>query len=177
MGVEIARSSTPPFFKKKLEDSISIIFDGTENEMRDYVKEVKMESMSEPLSNIAKITGVSNLKYNLDKPMYKNGTKIAIPINSRAALIHNRVIDNNEEFKTRFNKIQEGDKIKLLYLKLPNPAKSDIIGFVDDEFAETVRDAVDYDKNIEKFFVKPLELMTEPLKWRLENATEELDEW
>jgi hypothetical protein len=142
------------------------------------VQSVKKEAMTRPLSDIAKITGVSSLDYDLERPQYnENGQKIAIPINSRAALITNRIIDNREDFRHRYNKIQANDKMKMLYLKVPNPLISDVFAFVDNAFAEEFRKYVDFDKNFDKFFLKPLEIMTEPLGWNLRKQTEELDEW
>ena len=179
-GIELAKSTIPEFFKTKLKESVNIILDSDIDEIKNWIQSVRDEVLDLPLDQISKTTGIGSLNYNLDVPEFKEGRKVAIPINSRAALASNRIIESNEEFKHRFNKIQVGDKVKVLQLKEPNPVKQPVIAFNDPQFAEYFRKYVDYDTVFEKNFIAPLEIMIQSIdNWgqKLRTNTEELDEW
>lgn len=177
MGIEIVRSSTPSFSKKYLDDSINIILDKNNKDLLEWVKETKQLFTKQKLSEIAKTSSVSNLNYNLDKVQYdQNGRKISIPINSRAALVTNRYIEQNN-LSNQFQPISPNDKIKILYMKTPNPLNSNVMAFIDNRFAEMFRQYVDFDENWDKFFLAALEIMTNPLNYDLGNQKEELDVW
>ena len=178
MGVEIARSSTPPFFKNKLKESLDIIFDYDAAQLKKWLNDVRKEVTKQPLPDIAKTSSIGSLDYDLDKAEFKDGRKVAIPINSRGALAVNRWIQQNN-LSTRYTEINTGDKVKLLYLKQPNPLGQDIMAFIDPGVAEEFRDYVDYDKNFEKYFMAALEILIDPLGWKsqLHHSTSDLDEW
>ena len=177
MGIEIVRSSTPSFSKKYLDDSINIILDKNNKDLLEWVKETKQLFTNQKLSEIAKTSSVSNLNYSLDKVQYdQNGRKISIPINSRAALVTNRYIEQNN-LSDQFQPISPNDKIKILYMKTPNPLNSNVMAFIDNRFAEMFRQYVDFDENWDKFFLAALEIMTNPLNYDLGNQKEELDVW
>ncbi len=176
MGVEIVRSSTPPFVVKHLKDSINIILDSTEYELKEWIKKTKVMFGEADLRDISKTSGVSNLDYDLHNVVFKNGRKVTIPINSRAALVHNEMIKNTS-LSQRVTPISPGDKVKLLYLTLPNKINSNIIAYIDDVVPEQLRDDIDLDKCWDKFFMSAIDIMTAPLKWNLRVNTESLDEW
>ena len=177
MGIEIVRSSTPSFSKKYLDDSINIILDKNNKDLLEWVKDTKQLFTKQKLSEIAKTSSVSNLNYSLDKVQYdQNGRKISIPINSRAALVTNRYIAQNN-LSNQFQPISPNDKIKILYMKTPNPLNSNVMAFIDNRFAEMFRQYVDFDENWDKFFLAALEIMTNPLNYDLGNQKEELDVW
>ena len=177
MGIEIVRSSTPSFSKKYLDDSINIILDKNNKDLLEWVKDTKQLFTKQKLSEIAKTSSVSNLNYSLDKVQYdQNGRKISIPINSRAALVTNRYIEQNN-LSDQFQPISPNDKIKILYMKTPNPLNSNVMAFIDNRFAEMFRQYVDFDENWDKFFLAALEIMTNPLNYDLGNQKEELDVW
>ena len=174
-GIDLVRSSTPEFVGEKLEESVDIILDGTEQGLRKWVEGVKKEIAKQPLDKICKTTGIGSLAYNLDKPTYKDGKKVAIPINSRAALVMNRWIEK-KGLNRRYFPITTQDKVQLVFLKLPNPLNSDVIAFKDLELAESFREFIDYEKIWEKYFLKPLELMLEPLEWDVKRKVQSFEE-
>lgn len=168
MGIDLVRSSTPEFSKKYLKKSIDIILDSNEEELKKWIRDVREKYQSQNLLSIAKTSSVSSSKYNLK-------TDKSIPINSRAFLITNNYIDS---LKTQeFQPLELGEKVKMLYLKTPNPLNSNIFAFNNEKFAQRFKEYVDYDSNFEKFFLKPLELMIEPLNYNLYKETENLDVW
>ena len=167
MGIDLVRSSTPAFSKKYLKDSIEIILESTESDILKFINSVRDKFLKEPLSQIAKVSSINNLNY-------EKGSK-GIPINSRAAMVSNEYIAKN--CANRFAPLQVGEKVKMLYLKKRNPLGENIFAFVDENFANLFKDYIDYDLNFEKFFLKPLEIMTGPLKFNVHKNTEALELW
>jgi len=168
MGLEIVRSSTPKFVQKKLKNAVDTILDSTEDEIIKYKDKVLLEFMKEPLPNIAKVQGVSNIDYDLL-------TSKSIPIGARSVLVFNEYIKKNN-LVDEYQLIDPGTKIKQMYLKEPNKFNSNIIAWNDDKFTKNI-DCVDYQKCFEKYFLSPLEIMTKPLGWNIHRTTEALDEW
>jgi DNA polymerase elongation subunit (family B) len=176
MGIEIVRSSTPPFVKKYLLESINIIMDGDADQLITWVDNVKEQFTKQPLQDIAKTTGIGNLNYDL-AGTFKDGKKVTIPINSRAAIATNNHIEANNELAHRYSTINAGDKVKLLYLREPNPIGQNVFAFIDPLFSEKFREHVDYDLCWEKYFMSSLNIMVNPLNWNINKRTEILDEW
>lgn len=176
-GIEIVKSSTPPFSRKYLNDATLIILEKDKDTLRKWLKEVKEKFIHQKLMDIAKTSSVNSLDYDLDNDKFdENGRKISIPINSRSVLVTNRYIKENN-LQLEHNLLTENEKIKMLYLKMPNPLNSDSFAFNTEKFAQLFKDYIDYDTNFEKLFLKPLELMTENLNYDLKNNNEVLDEW
>lgn len=168
MGIDIVRSSTPAFSKKYLKKSVNIILESTEEELKEWLKNVRSLYLDQNLMDIAKISSVSSSKYKL-------GVDKSIPINSRAFLVSNHYINslNTGEFQP----LELGEKVRMLYLREPNPLKSNIFAFNNEKFANVFKDYIDWDTNFNKFFLKPLEIMTDPLNYNLHKETETLEEW
>lgn len=168
MGIDIVRSSTPAFSKKYLKKSVNIILESTEEELKEWLKNVRSLYLGQNLMDIAKISSVSSSKYKL-------GVDKSIPINSRAFLVSNHYINslNTGEFQP----LELGEKVRMLYLREPNPLKSNIFAFNNEKFANVFKDYIDWDTNFNKFFLKPLEIMTGPLNYNLHKETETLEEW
>ncbi len=165
-GLDIIRSSTPSFCRKYLSEAVKILMKADLNAIKNWLAEVRKIYLAQPLSSIAKVSSVTKDNYDLK-------TSKAIPINSRAFLVTNQYIDANPE---RFQKLELGSKYKMLYLREPNPLKSNIFMFDSDTFANQFRDFIDFDLNFEKFFLVPLELMIEPLGYDLRANTDNLED-
>lgn len=168
VGIDIIRSSTPKFSKNYLKKSIDIILESTESELKNWISKVRDLYLSSDLINIAKTSSVNSSSYKL-------GVDKSIPINSRGFLVTNQYLDSIDS--KEFNRLQLGERIKFLYLKVPNPLNSNIFAFDNNEFAEKFRDFIDWDTNFDKFFLKTLEIMTKPLNYNLNRVTETLDLW
>ena len=170
MGLEIIKSSTPKWSQKYLKQAIPHILDKDENDLRQWVQEIKQDFINVDLNDISAVGGVSRLDYDL--------VKDTVPIGSRAAIRHNMYIENNN-LQDQFAPIQPGDKCKRLFLMEPNMFNSNIVAFTNDSFVNEIAkcDCVDYDMNFQKNFLKPLELMVEPLNYDLEKETEALEDW
>ena len=71
----------------------------------------------------------------------------------------------------QYQKIQDGEKIKFIYLREPNIFKTDIISFTSkmpDEFR--VDEFIDYETQFEKSFLEPLKIVLEAIGWKAERT-------
>ncbi|NBO22629.1 DNA polymerase, partial [bacterium] len=117
MGMETVRSSTPMIVRNKLKECIKIILTKTPEELRNYVNEFKKEFMTLPLVEIASPRKVSGMdKYRDRNAIYKLGT----PIATKAALLYNAYL-KKLNLEKKYMTIKEDDKIKFVFIKIPNP--------------------------------------------------------
>ena len=78
----------------------------------------------------------------------------------------------SRELTTKYNEIQDGEKIKYLMMKIPNPMGENVCAFISEfpkEFELT--QYVDYDKIFEKGFTDPLKVILDVIGWKTEQTT------
>lgn len=167
-GIELIRSSTPKFSQIYLDKAIDVILDKNEDDLRKWLKEIKELYKKQPLMDIAKTSSVNNIKYKI--------TDKGIPINSRAFLATNNFIAENK-LENSYQSLIPGEKVKMLYLRTPNPLKQNVFAFSDEKFAQLFKNYIDWDANFDKFFLAPLALMVKPIGYNLEKQEEVLDLW
>lgn len=169
MGLEIIKSSTPKFVKDYLSQSINTILDSDFDDMYNWLQAIKHKFTEEPVANISKTTSVSKIDYNINDK--------GVPINSRAAIAHNKYIESKPELAGKYAAINAGDKMKIVYLKPNNPIGENVVGFIDDSFIELLREHIDYDTCWDKYMISPLNIMINPLGWDMNKRTSTLDDW
>ena len=167
MGLETARSSTPAYFRDKLYAAFQIIIGKTNDELINFINDVRTETKKRPYDEVAFPRGVNNLsKYRHPTTIYSKGT----PIHVRGALLYNWYVKKYKvEHKHPF--IQEGEKIKFMYLKTPNPLHENCISFFGElpkEFG--IEKYVDYQTQFEKSFLEPLKNVLQCIGWTHEKV-------
>ena len=166
-GLELVKSSTPQVCRKKLKDSLNIILDGDQTQINEYVNQFKTEFESLDTGSIGRPSGINGLKTYRDKTnICKKGT----PMHVRGALWYNHLIDQYGLSKT-YEKILDSDKVKVIFLRTPNPINQNVISIKDkipSEFG--LEKYIDYDMQFEKVFTDPLQIMLEPIGWKLNNS-------
>ena len=168
MGLESVRSSTPELCRDKLKEAYLLIMTKTEADLQKFNREFRETFNQEPLENIAFPRSVKGLeKYGSRREIYKQGC----PMHVRGSLLYNHYLKEKKLDKT-FAKIQEGEKIKFVYLSLPNPIHENVIAMVDGLPEGFGLDKY-VDRNImyEKTFRKPLEELVEKIGWNLEEVS------
>ena len=162
MGLETARSSTPQYFRDKLYAAFKIIIGKTNDELISFVNDVRAETRERPYEEVAFPRGVNNLeKYRHRTDIYTERT----PIHVRGALLYNHYVKKHN-IENKHPLIQEGEKIKFMYLKTPNPIHEDVISFFGDlpeEFG--LEKYVDYKTQFEKSFLNPLINVLDCVGW------------
>jgi len=168
MGLETARSSTPAIVRKKLKDCIKIILTKTPEELRQYVNEFYDEFMVLPISDVAAPRGVKGInKYSDNTKIYQTGT----PIATKAALLHNSY-SKKIGIDKQYAAIKENDKIKFVFVKVPNPygmcGKDAVMGFINSPPKEfNLQKYIDRTKQFEKTFKEPLDNILQAINWKL----------
>jgi len=165
MGLEIVRSSTPGPVRESLKEAVRLVLTSGEEELHNYIEKTKAEFKSMAPEEIAFPRGCNNLqKYYSSADVYTKGT----PIHVRGSLLYNNLIKKNNLF-VKYEQIQEGDKIKFLYLKEPNTIGENTIAFVTKLPKEfNIHPYVDYDTIFDKAFIEPLKNILNPIGWNTE---------
>jgi DNA polymerase elongation subunit (family B) len=166
LGLAMVRSSTPSVIRDELKKSVKVILEGNEKVVQQYIAGYKSEFQKFPVQAIAFPRGVSGLKQYSGSPIYQKGTPMAV----RAALLYNHYVKKMGLDK-KYPLIREGDKIKFVYLKMPNPYHENVIAFISELPKEfNLERYIDYDTQFDKTFVEPLKTIIEPLNWRAEET-------
>ena len=165
MGIEVVRSSTPMLVRSALKADIALIIDKNLDQLKINSKATRLKFDTVGVHEIAFPSSANNLvQYTgTDKPYAKG-----CPIGPRASLLYNSMLEKHGLFG-KYDKINEGDKMKFIYLKLPNPLQENVIAFVDElpvEFG--LHKYIDIDTQYEKTYMKPLSNILEAVGWALE---------
>jgi DNA polymerase elongation subunit (family B) len=165
MGIEVVRSSTPMLVRTALKSDIALIIDKKLDQLKINVGQTKNKFSQANPQDVAFPSSANNLAQytGTDKP-YSKGC----PIGPRASLLYNMMLEKHNLFD-RYDKINEGDKMKFIYLKLPNPLQENVIAFVDElpvEFG--LHEYIDIETQYDKTYMKPLTNILEAIGWELE---------
>ena len=165
MGLETQRSSTPQYFRDKLLQAFKTIIKGTNEDVLDYIDHVKEDTRKQDPIDIAFPRGVNGLeKYKSNADIYVKGT----PIHVRGALLYNYYVKQNK-VSHKYAPIQEGEKIKFLYLKEPNPIGENVVSFMGTIPREFKVDKyIDYNLQFNKSFYEPLKNVLQCIGWDAE---------
>jgi len=171
-GLEIVRSSTPKIVREKLKTAVNLILTSTNKELIDFVYSFKTEFMQQSVEKIAFPRGVSGFSVYQDvESIYKKST----PIATKAALLHNHYV-KKLGLEEKYATLKEGDKIKYVYLKVPNPygkaGRDTSIGFLSSPPKEFhLEKFVDFELQFDKTFMEPLVNITNSIGWRVSKKT------
>ena len=167
-GLEIVRTSTPEICRESIKKAVGIIFNDGEKATQEYIKEFKEKFINSNADNVAFPRGVKELDKWVDS---KGNMKSGTPIHVRGSLVFNNTVEKLGLDK-RYNKIVEGEKIKFLYLKNPNPVHSNVIAFpsfLPKEF--NLEEYVDYETQFEKAFLSPIKIILDAINWKVESKS------
>ena len=167
MGIEAVKSSTPAPCRKMIKDGLKLMMNATEDDVIDFIDKCRKEFKKLPPEEIAFPRSVSDIrKWHSHSDIYSKGT----PIHCRGALLYNYYIKQNK-LDNKYSIINNGEKIKFLYLKKPNIIQENVISFIQDFPTELGLDKyIDYDLQFEKSFVEPLKSVLDAIGWNVEKT-------
>jgi DNA polymerase elongation subunit (family B) len=160
MGLEAIKSSTPSPCRKMIKDAVKIILTGTNDQIIHYINECRQEFNNLPVEDIAFPRGVSDVnKYKSYSDIYIKGT----PGHTRGALLFNHYL-KQKKLTNKYSLIQNGERIKFVYLKTPNVFRENVIAFIQ-EFPKEFGVEADYDLQFEKAFLNPVTSILDIIGW------------
>jgi len=162
MGLETARSSTPAFYREKLYEAYKIIVSKTNDDLISFVNAVRAETRERPIEEISFPRTVSGFeRYSHRTDIYGPST----PIQVRGALLYNHYLKKHK-IQNKHQSMQDGEKIKYVYLNMPNPIHENAISFfneIPEEFG--LLPFIDYKLQFDKGFLLPLEKVLDCIGW------------
>ena len=168
MCIEAVKSSTPSACIEKLRDAIDIIMNEDESTMIQFIEDFKQEFKTLPVEDVSFPRSVQGVgKYRDSNQLYKKGT----PLHIRGAIIYNDMVRKNNLGK-KYQFIQEGEKIKYTYLRVPNPTTDNVIAMLN-TFPKEFRleEYIDYDLQFTKSFLDPLKIILGTIGWETEKKS------
>jgi len=165
MGIEAIKSSTPEVVRNKFKEGFKLIVSSTESETQKFIKDFKMQFKSLYPEDVAFPRRVTSITDWYDR---RTIFKKSCPIHVRGSLLFNYYI-KQYKLQSKYELITNGDRIKFVYLKLPNPIRQNVIAFKDVLPKElNLHRYIDYDLQFEKTFIEPLNLILNPIGWNAE---------
>ncbi len=167
MGIEAIKSSTPAPCRKMIKDALKLTMSGTEQQVISFIEKCREEFKSLPPEQISFPRSASDVqKYHSSSNIYASKT----PIHVRGALLFNHYIKQNN-LTNKYSLIQNGEKIKFIYLKKPNLIHENVISFIQDFPRELNLDKyIDYELQFEKAFLEPLKIILDAIGWSVEKT-------
>jgi DNA polymerase elongation subunit (family B) len=165
MGIEAVKSSTPAPCRQKIKDALKVIMTKTNDDLIQFIEEFRDDFKKMNPEEIAFPRGVNNLgKFSSTVTIYGKSTPIAV----RGSLLYNYYI-RKHKLTNKYPVIQEGEKVKFLYLRTPNKINENIISFIQELPKELGLDkSIDYDLQFEKSFLEPLKTILDTIGWKTE---------
>lgn len=168
MGIEAIKSSTPAVCREMIHKALKMIMTETEETVIEFIQESRKNFRTLSPEQIASPRSVSDVKkYFSRDTIYQKGT----PIHVRGALLFNHYVQKHK-LTNKYSLIQNGEKIKYLYLKKPNIIQENVISFIQEFPKElNLNQYVDYDLQFDKTFLEPLKIILDAIEWRVERTT------
>ena len=169
MGLEAVKTTVPETVRGWMKEYIKMVLDGRKDDATDFIAEKRKEFVMLNADEIGMPRGISELsKYTVkDGEPFKKGT----PYHARGCLVYNRELHHFGLDKT-YPIVYDGDKIKIMYMTLPNPTQSNVIAFPDELPTELNLDQyIDYETQFDKCFVSPMEALNEAVGWTSTDQT------
>ena len=165
MGIEAVKSSTPASCRTAIKDALKVIMNGNESDVQEYIGNFRKKFEALPAEDIAFPRGCNNLaKFSGSSSVYVKGT----PIHVRGALLYNFHI-KQKKLQHKYPLIQEGEKVKFLYLRTPNRISENVVSFFQTLPKEFGLDkSVDLDLQFKKSFLDPLQVILDTINWKAE---------
>jgi len=168
MGLEMVKSSTPSAIREKMKQIIRLMVSGTQDDIHKFIDDFRNEFKTLPVEEISFPRGLNGLNTYSDKgTLYKKGT----PIHVKGAILYNYFLEQKNLTK-KYPLIQEGEKVKFTYLKMPNPFKDTVISYpsrLPKEFE--LQEYIDYDMQFDKAFLEPIRIILDCIGWKTEKTS------
>ena len=167
MGIEAVKSSTPAPCRKMIKDGLKVMMEGTEDEMIKFIDEARIKFNKLSVAELSFPRSISDVnKHKSHATIYGKGC----PIHVRGSLLHNHYV-KERGLDNKYSLINNGDKIKFVYLKKANPIRENVISFLNDFPYELGLDKyIDYELQFNKAFLEPVKVILDSIGWNVEKV-------
>ena len=167
MGIEAVKSSTPGACREKIKECITVIMNESEEAAQDFIADFRDKFSTLPVEDISFPRGCNGInKWANQSSIYSKGT----PIHVRGALLYN-FYNKKNNLTHKYPLIQDGEKIKFVYLKTPNKFGENVVSFLNTFPKEFGLDKqVDYELQFEKSFLDPIKVILDTIGWKSEKV-------
>lgn len=166
-GIEIVRSSTPPFVRKNIYRVINYLFENAGRvdiyQVLRIVKEIRKEFELADIEEISMTTSCTNYDIKVlddtEGVEFVSGAHFGV----KAAAFHNYLLNKNSDFKTKYDMIKSG-RIKYYYCK---HSVANVFAYLRSfhpyEIVEKEKVMIDMDEQFEKCFLGIVNKFIKPL--------------
>ena len=167
MGIEAIKSSTPAPCRKMIKDGLKLMMSGSEDDVIEFIDECRNKFKSLSPEEIAFPRTASDIrKYHSSSSIYAKKT----PIHVRGALLFNHYV-KEKKLTNKYSLINNGEKVKYIFLKKPNIIQENVISFIQDFPKELGLDKyIDYELQFDKSFLDPLKSILDTIGWNVEKT-------
>jgi len=167
MGIEAVKSSTPAPCREKIKEALTIIMGGDEKQLNDFLITFRDEFNKLPPEEIAYPRSCNGIrKFRSESSIFQKGT----PMHIKGGLVYNHLV-KEKKLSHKYPIIQDGDKIKYLELRQPNPIGCNVISFMTKVPKELdIHKYICYDSQYEKSFIDPLSFITNNIGWKIDRS-------
>ena len=168
-GVEVVRSTIPgpvkPHVKRIIETMLTTKSLSETNKVLGEVYEI---FKSLPIEDISFVMGISNYSKYADK-CSEFATCKGMPIHIKAAYFYNTLLDKNN-LASKYEYISNGDKVRYMYVMLPNKYGANTIGYkyyYPPEFDKSFQP--DIERMFEKIIFSIIERFYGAVNWNIQS--------
>ena len=167
MGLEAVKSSTPMACRNAIRECLEVIVNKDEKEAQAFIRDFKKKFSSLPVEDISFPRGCNGInKWANPTTIYSKGT----PIHVRGALLYN-FYNKKHKLTHKYPLIQDGEKVKFVYLKTPNKMSENVMSYLNTFPKEFELDKhVDYDIQFTKSFLDPVKVILDTIGWQSEKV-------
>jgi len=166
-GVEIVKSSTPPFVRENIYEFLKYIFANPDNlnirKILLLVKDLKKQFMMADIEEISMTTSCSNYTTKVIDDVTDVVTVKGAHFGVKAAALHNYLLNKNSEYKTKYDNIR-GGRIKYYYCNHP---KNNVFAYMRSmhpyEICEKEGVKIDYDEQFDLTVLQIVNRFLEPI--------------
>ena len=164
VGVEIAKASAPQFCRDAMLEAVKMLMKGDKQGIYDLTERTRAKFYELSPEDIAFPRSVNPDGYADADTVWSKGA----PLPVKGALVYNHLV-KTLGLSNKYQLIKQGEKIKYLYLKEPNPTRDRVISFLNilpREFG--LHEYIDLATQFEKSYIEPLNLILTPIGWSAE---------
>jgi hypothetical protein len=165
MGIEAIKSSTPMPCRDAMRNLFKVIVTGDESKTQEAISLFKEHFKTLSADQIAFPRGVTDVSsYSEKGSIYRKGT----PIHVRGSLLYNHHL-KAKALDKKYQLIHNGDKVKFVYLLVPNSIQENVIAFPDFLPEELeLNKYIDYNLQFQKTFIDPIDIILNAIGWSAE---------